>query len=54
MEEKVNLLKEREESEDEFNTLKGLLTRHIEGDIVDFDEHLEEPSLDWKNDFIKI
>ena len=42
----------KKETDEEFNTLKKLCKNNRQLEIIDFDDHLENPNLDWRNTFI--
>ena len=42
----------KKESEDEFKAIKKFCKNNRQLEIIDFDEHLEDPNLDWRNTFI--
>ncbi len=46
-------LGEHEETNEEFEKLKKYVSKNMQNDIVDFDDHFEDPNLDWKNSFIQ-
>ena len=43
----------KKESEEEFNKMKELCKENRQLEIIDFDEHLENPNLDWRNIFLE-
>lgn len=43
----------KNESEEEFKTLKKYLENNRQEDIVDFDDHLEDANKDWRNLFVE-
>ena len=43
----------KKESEEEFNKMKELCKENRQIEIVDFDDHLENPILDWRNIFLE-
>ena len=43
----------KKENEDEFNKMKELCKENRQFEIIDFDEHLENPNLDWRNIFLE-
>ncbi len=45
-------LGEHNETQEEFQKLKKYVTKNIQNDIVDFDDHFEDANLDWKNEFL--
>ena len=42
-----------EESDVEYQKMKTYCEKSLQNDIVDFDDHLENASLDWRNQFIQ-
>ena len=42
----------KKESEEEFKAIKKFCKNNRQLEIIDFDEHLEDPNLDWRNTFI--
>ena len=42
----------KKESEEEFKAMKKFCKNNRQLEIIDFDEHLEDPNLDWRNTFI--
>ena len=48
-----DLIGDRKESEEEYKTMKDYLLGCYQNDIVDFDDHLLDAKLDWRNTFIK-
>ena len=42
----------KKETEDEFKQMKEYCQDCRQEDIIDFDDHLENPNLDWRNDFV--
>ena len=43
----------KKENEEEFNKMKELCKENRQFEIIDFDEHLENPNLDWRNIFLE-
>ena len=43
----------KKESEEEFNKMKELCKENRQLEIIDFDDHLENPNLDWRNIFLE-
>ena len=43
----------KKETEDEFEQMKEYCKNSRQEDIIDFDDHLENPNLDWRNSFIE-
>ena len=43
----------KRETNDEFNQMKQYCVNNRQQDIIDFDEHLENPNLDWRNTFVE-
>lgn len=43
----------KEESPEEFAKIKKYCCNNLQEDIVDFDDHLENPNLDWRNHFVE-
>ena len=46
-------VEDRKESEEEYKEIGRYLKGFYQNDIVDFDEHLINTNLDWRNIFIK-
>ena len=42
----------KKESNEEFQQMKDYCIHNRQQDIIDFDEHLENPNLDWRNTFV--
>ena len=42
----------KKESDEEFKAMKKFCKNNRQLEIIDFDEHLEDPNLDWRNTFI--
>ena len=42
----------KKESKEEFKAIKKFCKNNRQLEIIDFDEHLEDPNLDWRNTFI--
>ena len=51
-EEVFSFVDNKKESEEEFNTIKKLCKNNRQQEIIDFDDHLENPNLDWRNTFL--
>ena len=51
-EEVFSFVDKKEESEAEFKKMKELCKNNRQLEIIDFDDHLENPNLDWRNTFI--
>ena len=51
-EEVFSFVDNKKESDEEFNTLKKLCKNNRQQEIIDFDDHLENPNLDWRNTFL--
>ena len=51
-EEAFSFVDNKKETDEEFNTMKKLCKNNRQLEIIDFDEHLENPHLDWRNTFI--
>ena len=51
-EEVFSFIDNKKETDEEFNTMKKLCKNNRQLEIIDFDEHLENPNLDWRNTFI--
>jgi len=51
-EEVFSFVDNRKESEEEFQKLKKLCLDSRQLEIIDFDDHLENPNLDWRNTFL--
>ena len=43
----------KKETNDEFEQMKNYCNNCRQDDIIDFDDHLENPNLDWRNSFIE-
>ena len=43
----------KKETEDEFKQMKEFCKNCRQDDIIDFDDHLENPNLDWRNEFVE-
>ena len=43
----------KKETEEEFNKMKELCKENRQLEIIDFDDHLENPNLDWRNIFLE-
>ena len=43
----------KKETEDEFKQMKDFCKNCRQDDIIDFDDHLENPNLDWRNEFVE-
>ena len=43
----------KKETQDEFRQMKEYCKHCRQDDIIDFDDHLENPNLDWRNVFIE-
>ena len=41
------------ENEEDFNKIKNYVKNNLQNDIIDFDNYLEDPNLDFRNLFIK-
>ena len=41
------------ENEEDFNKTKNYVKKNLQNDIIDFDNYLEDPNLDFRNLFIK-
>ena len=41
------------ENEEEFKMIKKFCTENRQQDIIDFDDHLDNPNLDWRNTFVE-
>ena len=41
------------ENEEEFKMIKKYCTENRQQDIIDFDDHLDNPNLDWRNTFVE-
>ena len=41
------------ENEEDFNKIKNYVKNNLQNDIIDFDNYLEDPNLDFRNSFIK-
>ena len=42
----------KKETEDEFEQMREYCKKYRQEDIIDFDDHLENPNLDWRNTFV--
>ena len=42
----------KKETNEEFQQMKDYCIHNRQQDIIDFDEHLENPNLDWRNTFV--
>ena len=42
----------KKETDEEFQQIKDYCIHNRQQDIIDFDEHLENPNLDWRNTFV--
>ena len=51
-EEVFSFIDNKKETDEEFNTMKKLCKNNRQFEIIDFDDHLENPNLDWRNTFI--
>ena len=51
-EDAFSFIDNKKETDEEFNTMKKLCKNNRQLEIIDFDEHLENPNLDWRNTFI--
>ena len=51
-EEDFSFVDNKIESEEEFEKIKELCSNNRQLDIIDFDDHLENPNLDWRNTFL--
>ena len=51
-EEDFSFVDNKIESEEEFKKIKELCSNNRQLDIIDFDDHLENPNLDWRNTFL--
>ena len=51
-EEAFSFVDNKKETDEEFNTMKKLCKNNRQLEIIDFDEHLENPNLDWRNNFV--
>ena len=43
----------KKETNEEFQQMKDYCIHNRQQDIIDFDEHLENPNLDWRNTFVE-
>jgi len=43
----------KKETDEEFQQIKDYCIHNRQQDIIDFDEHLENPNLDWRNTFVE-
>ena len=43
----------KKETEEEFEQMKEYCSNSRQEDIIDFDDHLENPNLDWRNTFVE-
>jgi len=41
------------ETEEDFKKIKNLVVKNLQNDLIDFDNYLEDPNLDFRNLFIK-
>ena len=51
-EEAFSFVDNKKETDEEFNTMKRFCKNNRQLEIIDFDEHLENPNLDWRNNFV--
>ena len=51
-EDNFSFVDNKKESDEEFKAMKNYCLNNRQLEIIDFDEHLENPDLDWRNDFI--
>ena len=51
-EDNFSFVDNKKESDEEFRAMKNYCLNNRQLEIIDFDEHLENPDLDWRNDFI--
>ena len=51
-EEDFSFVDNKKESDEEFKKIKELCINSRQLDIIDFDDHLENPNLDWRNTFL--
>ena len=51
-EDNFSFVDNKKESDEEFRAMKNYCLNNRQLEIIDFDEHLENPDLYWRNDFI--
>ena len=51
-EEAFSFVDNKKESDEEFRAMKNYCLNNRQLEIIDFDEHLENPDLDWRNTFV--
>ena len=51
-EENFSFVDNKKESEEEFKKMKDFCKNSRQLEIIDFDDHLENPNLDWRNTFL--
>ena len=52
-EDAFSFIDDKKETEDEFQQMKEYCKNCRQDDIIDFDDHLENPILDWRNEFVE-
>ena len=53
IDDELTFINEKKETEEEKRKMKDYCIHNRQQEIIDFDEHLENPNLDWRNNFVE-